>query len=179
MTGVAWRSRAEDGDTKRLLRLLEHSHDGFDTLHTEAALRVTDVQLQNAYVQQSSTRRGGQCITYRILPRPELAAEVTLARQVERRRQPIVRLLERLDPEPVHVLRRVQLVDRARPERRRLYTRIAELLNDEGEDVLDRAEWRTRELERPFDLEAVPGCELGKDDHGTGLDGDMVQSLFR
>ena len=136
--------------------VLFHHREGW---RTQAALGVADV--------------------HRVLLDAKLAAEVALGGEVEGRADAVVRLLERLDPESVHVLRRVQLVDRARPERRRLYTRIAELLNDEGEDVLDRTEWRTRELERPFDLEAVPGCELGKDDHGIGLDGDMVQSLFR
>ena len=29
-----------------LLRRLEHLHDGFNSLHTETALRITDVQLR-------------------------------------------------------------------------------------------------------------------------------------
>ena len=103
------------------------------------------------------------------MPRPKLAPEVALAREVERRAQAIVRLLERAHAEPAHVLDRLEPARRPRAERRALHACVAEFLDDVREDVLDRAEWRPRELERPLDLEPVLWCELREHDHGAWL----------
>ena len=71
---------------------------------------------------------------------------------MERRRQPIVRLLERLHPEPVHVLRRLQPAHRPRAEGCLLDAGVTELLDDVREDVLDGAEGRAGEVEGPLGL---------------------------
>ena len=103
------------------------------------------------------------------MPRPKLAPEVTLAREVERRAQAVVRLLERAHAEPAHVLDRLEPARRACAKRRALHARVAELLDDVREDVLDRAERRPWELERPLDLEAMLWRELGEHDHSARL----------
>ena len=113
------------------------------------------------------------------MPRPKLAPKVALVRQIERRRQPVVRLLERLHPEPVHVLHRLQPPRRPRAKRRALHARVAQLLDDVREDVLDRAQRRAGELQSPLDLEAVDGRELREDDERTDLPGASADQCLK
>ena len=107
--------------------------------------------------------------THRIVPSPKLAPEVALVRQIERRRQPVVRLLERLDAEPMDVLHRLELARRARAKRGALHACVPELLDDVREDILDGAERCPRELQRPLDLEAMLRRKLGEHDHRARL----------
>lgn len=101
--------------------------------------------------------------------RAELGAEVTLIPEVERMRDAVVRLLERPHAEAPDVLDARHLRRRARTERRVSHAGVAHLADDVRDEVLDCAERRVRELERPLDLEAVARGELGEDDEGADL----------
>ncbi len=88
---------------------------------------------------------------------------------MERMRDPIIRLLQRPDPEPAHVIHPMQLLRRARTKRRRAHPRVAQLLDHIRQYVLDRTERRVGKLQGPFDLEAVDGGQLGEDDDRADL----------
>ena len=150
-----------------LLRLLQDGHNCLDTAYTKAALGIADEKL----VRYVSTRilTSNVDVAHWILLDTKLAPEVALTREVERMRKTVVRLLESSDPKSAYILNTLQTGRSAGTERRRAYTRVTELSDDVRDDIFDRAERCTWELEGPFDLEAVHGGKLRQNDQRTHL----------
>jgi len=121
--------------TSGLFWRLKHLHDGFNSLHTETTLRVTNVQW--------------------ILVSPELGPEVALGSEVEGRGKAIVRLFESDDLKPADVIYTVKLIRGTGPESRASNANFTHFLDDMRKGVLDRSERSAREFQCPLDLEPV------------------------
>jgi len=121
-------------------------------------------------VAQVSPRNLTPKLAYRFRVDPKLRPEVGLSR--ERREsvgQAIVRLLQGHDAETSDIIRPVKPGCRARPERGRSYTHLAQLLDGMGKEVFDRPQRGSGEVQGPLDLEAMCGSKLSEHDQCADL----------
>lgn len=144
-----------------LLGLLEHSQDRLNALHTWINKRIS-IQHEDKSEKEHTKPALGIANIQWVLLHSKLASKIAFPAQMERMRDPIIRLLQRPDLEPANVIHAMQRPRRAGTERRSAYAGVAEFLDDMREDVLDGAERGIGELKGPFDLEAVDGGKLSE-----------------